>query len=358
MSKSIAFLLTRLQDKAFFGGGETISFNLIKNLCEKGYKVDVYCAEKNIEKDYGMNQIIVKDLCESDLIIKELFQKGYYTHTITENHLYPNDITLAHGHSVLYRQKKARNIIEQTLSKFFKGSKNNFIEHQKKCLGGNNIIIVPSKICKHDYSNYLNIDEDKIKVIYPAVNIPESNRRDNNVFTFGLSAPGFANKGGYLLLKALFLLKFCGKNFKAKIIYPGYKKNSLVKILVYVFGLKEKIEFLDIQSDMQDFYNSIDCLVVASNLETFGMVILEAMANSLPVVVSSRCGGAEIIKDKINGFIFNYEKINTFSLLSKLNFILKNKKALKTISQNALETAKTYNWDNYCDNFINAINKK
>jgi glycosyltransferase involved in cell wall biosynthesis len=357
MSKKIAFLLTRFQDKALFGGGELISFNLIKKLCKRGYIIDVYCEETNVEKNYGVNKIIVGKNQESDKTIWELMQIGYYSHAVTENHSYPNDITLAHGHSMLYRQKIARNPLERLISKVFKGSRQDFIEYQQKNLNANNLIIVPSNICKHDYSKYLNIDENKIKVIYPAVNIPykPEQKKKNEVFTFGLSAPGFSNKGGYLFLKALFLLKLTGHKFRAKIIYQGYSKNILVKFLVKVFGLKNTVDFMEFQSDMQHFYDSVDCMVVASSLETFGMVILESMANKVPVIASSRCGGAEIVEDGKNGFIFDYEKHKTLSLFKKMSFMLKNSNTLTYITENSYNIVKSYNWDKYCDDFIKCI---
>lgn len=358
MTQPLAFVIKRLQDKDFFGGGERISFNLIRTLCQRGILVDVYCQETNINEDYKINKIIFIDKNE-DLNRKaaKLTKNKDYKHIFTENLETPIDICMAHGHSVLYRQIKARTVLDRLINRILKGSKLNFINYQKRNLHGNNLVIVPSKVCKQDYSEYLKYDPSKIKVIYPGVDIPEKiqSKEENPIFIFGLSAPGFSNKGGYLFLKALFLLKISGYKFKAKIIYPGYNNNLLVKVLVFLSGLKNRIEFVGHQKDMQYFYNSIDCMVIPSKLETFGMVILESIANKIPVIVSSRCGSAEILQDRQNGYIFNYDKFQTFSLFNKMSFVLSNKSKLNNIVQNGFNTAQTYNWNRYCDEFIEAI---
>lgn len=355
----LAFVLKRLQDKNFFGGGERISFNLIKELCQRNIQVDIYCQETNISENYNINNIFFIDKDKKlNQTAEKLIDKAQYAYIFTENLEYPIDCCLAHGHSMQYRLYNARNIIERWVS-FFDKKKQNFMRYQKKHLHNNKLVIVPSSICKHDYTEYLKYNKNKIKVIYPGVDIPEpninSNKNQNKHFTFGLSAPGFTNKGGYLFILALFLLNITGNISHGKIIYPGHKNNKLVNFIIKILGLKNKIEFLNHQDNMQRFYNSIDSLVVPSSLETFGMVILESMASNTPVILSSRCGASEIIQDNINGFIFKYNNFRLIKLLNKMKYAVNNQKELNNITHNALNTAKKYNWKKYCDEFLKAI---
>jgi 1,2-diacylglycerol 3-alpha-glucosyltransferase len=54
------------------------------------------------------------------------------------------------------------------------------------------------------------------------------------------------------------------------------------------------------------FYAFAGCFVLPSTREPWGLVVNEAMASSLPVLVSSVCGCApDLVQNRINGFVFN-----------------------------------------------------
>ena len=59
-------------------------------------------------------------------------------------------------------------------------------------------------------------------------------------------------------------------------------------------------------SDIPAFYALADVFVHASMTEQWGLVVNEAMASGLPVLVSNRCGCAQdLVKDDVNGFTFD-----------------------------------------------------
>jgi len=63
-------------------------------------------------------------------------------------------------------------------------------------------------------------------------------------------------------------------------------------------GLLERVFFLGALRDVQPAYQAADCLVHPTREDTFAMVVLEAMAHGLPVVVSSAryCGIAALLR--------------------------------------------------------------
>ncbi|NBB30771.1 glycosyltransferase family 4 protein [Cellulophaga sp. BC115SP] len=72
-----------------------------------------------------------------------------------------------------------------------------------------------------------------------------------------------------------------------------------------------------------------DVLVLPSYSEPWGLVVNEAMACAMPVIVSENCGcAADIVKDGINGFTFNPYDINHFEeiLIAVMNDITKLEK--------------------------------
>jgi 1,2-diacylglycerol 3-alpha-glucosyltransferase len=64
-------------------------------------------------------------------------------------------------------------------------------------------------------------------------------------------------------------------------------------------------------TELPAYYGTAKAFVHASTTEQWGLVVNEAMASSLPVLVSNRCGCARnLVADGVNGFSFNPEKID------------------------------------------------
>jgi glycosyltransferase involved in cell wall biosynthesis len=76
--------------------------------------------------------------------------------------------------------------------------------------------------------------------------------------------------------------------------------------------------------DLPAYYGLANAFIHASIVEPWGLVVNEAMASGLPVLVSNRCGCAmDLVKDGVNGFTFdpyNIEEMAQLMLkLSTLN---------------------------------------
>lgn len=73
------------------------------------------------------------------------------------------------------------------------------------------------------------------------------------------------------------------------------------------------IKFVGFRNDIPQIMNSIDILAVPSRYEGMGMVIVEAMAASKPVV-GANCGGIpEVINNDETGYIFNGNDLSDFN---------------------------------------------
>ncbi|KAI7899630.1 uncharacterized protein BX663DRAFT_520779 [Cokeromyces recurvatus] len=111
-------------------------------------------------------------------------------------------------------------------------------------------------------------------------------------------------------------------------------------------------------SDLAQAYASADIFVFPSTTETFGQVVLEAMASGLPVVGIEAEGVKDIVKNNHTGLLLNTfglsiqdQQIKYRALLERL--IAQKYTILKEMSEKALETAKKYTWPEAMDSMIN-----
>lgn len=323
--KKIAFVIDKYVDFAT-GGEPSIHSRLIKLLHENNYKVDVYCryyveAEEklpiNIYPNFEKNsEKYLKQIQDEkyDLVFGGKFALKF-------KELSPEIISL-HAHSDLHQQKSKFGLLYYIIKPRKKRiqAENNSLKRNS-----NTKFVFCSEVLKKDYSKICEYKDSIILNPYPNFRPTEDYvKKQNEIFTFGISALGFQNKGGYLTIKSAFLLKLLGKKFKLKIIYRK-DPDFLHKALITILGLKNNIEFLKRQSDMTDFYSSIDCLVLASQLESYGMVALEALAYELPVIASSNSGFSELITDGINGYVFKFNFNRMFNLFLKMKKVYENK---------------------------------
>jgi glycosyltransferase involved in cell wall biosynthesis len=129
------------------------------------------------------------------------------------------------------------------------------------------------------------------------------------------------NKGCHILMKA-----FKEINLPCELAFMGpAEKNCLIYLQKKAKLCKNKVSFLEFHDDVDSFLSMIDVLVVPSiAYESFGMVILEAMKHSKPVICSDFGGMKEIVANKVTGLVV--PSGNSTSLALGLKKLLENKK--------------------------------
>jgi len=85
------------------------------------------------------------------------------------------------------------------------------------------------------------------------------------------------------------------------------------------------------QKELTDYYHASDIYVSSSCSESFGKVLIEAMAAGLPVVATATTGSKEIIKDGENGFLVPIG--DSDALAKKILFLLNNPDKAKKMGQ-------------------------
>ncbi len=74
---------------------------------------------------------------------------------------------------------------------------------------------------------------------------------------------------------------------------------------VATLGLEQRVFFLGTMKDISHAYQAADCLAHPTLEDTFAMVVLEALAHGLPVVVSNQryCGIAGLLRHELNALV-------------------------------------------------------
>ena len=123
--------------------------------------------------------------------------------------------------------------------------------------------------------------------------------------TFGRFDRG---KGQEYLLRAIAALKNDGIEMHALLIgedthneRQGYR--DVLLALADEHGIADRVHFRPFMADIETAYRALDLFVLTSISETYGLVTIEAMASSLPVIGTGSAGTPEIIDDGTSGIL-------------------------------------------------------
>lgn len=151
----------------------------------------------------------------------------------------------------------------------------------------------------------------------------------------------FVTKKGFnYLIEAIALLKSQGHNIRLLIGGSGEEENALKK-LVRDLNLIEEVTFLGWIEDKDKFFEQIDIFCLPSTSEPFGIILLEAMERSTPIVATKSGGPTEILQDKKDALLTEIESPQ--DLANKLSALIIDEKKARVLSYSAyLRLAKNY----------------
>ncbi|MBA4320165.1 MAG: hypothetical protein C0412_17330 [Flavobacterium sp.] len=126
-----------------------------------------------------------------------------------------------------------------------------------------------------------------------------------------------------------------------------------VQKLVHERNLSNHVKLLDFvpQNDMPVLYHNAGLFVYPSFYEGFGLPILEAMNQNIPVITSKRSSLPEVGLDSILYFDPKSEK----DLMMVMKNVLLNKDLRETLKKRGRERARDFSWDNFVKKFINIV---
>ena len=199
----------------------------------------------------------------------------------------------------------------------------------------NSYFIFASKYIEIQTQKILNVKFKNSYVIHNGIDLSNFRLEPDKVFNknFNIVMVGRMDqsKDFDTLIKITPSLYKIIKNLKIFLVGDGPDRNRLEK-LSRSNNSTNLIHFLGTRSDVSDILNKSHIFVFLNKpIEGFGLVLLEAMKSSIPIITYNIGANSEIIDDGLNGFLVDDEK----ELIQKIILLYNLPKLRKTIGTEA-----------------------
>ena len=169
---------------------------------------------------------------------------------------------------------------------------------------------------KEQLEKFIPLDvRPKLKMVYLGVEVSEIDTKivaelnkkykNNDEFIVGIVGRIEEGKGQHKVIEAMAELK--DLNIKVLIVGSAMQELYLqdLKQRVKDLDLQERIVFTGFTKNVHEHMQIFDVNVLATENETFGLVVIEGMINKVPVIATNNGGPLEIIDDGVDGLLFD-----------------------------------------------------
>jgi glycosyltransferase involved in cell wall biosynthesis len=212
----------------------------------------------------------------------------------------------------------------------------------------NHIIFISENVKKY-FLKKINLKKNLFSVIYYGYKIKKINIKLKNEFQkkYNLKknnlkictiARHVKQKNLEFLIKAFSKIIYEKKINSTLIIVGKGDQTKRLKSLAKEQYVDQKIIWIPYCKDIEELLKNMDIFCLTSTYEGFGLVLLEAISQKIPVIAAKVSAIPEIIKNNYSGVL--YESNNYKQFLLGINKIIKNKSFKKKIISNSLVNLK------------------
>lgn len=165
-----------------------------------------------------------------------------------------------------------------------------------------------------------------------------------------------ANKGFDWLLRAFRHLASVRPDLDLVLAGDGDARQDLEN-LSKELNLTNRVHFVGRQgrAGVVDLFNSCQFFVLPSPLEPFGIVCLEAMRASKPLIATNTGGPPEFIRNETDGFLVPpKDETALFQAMERLSL---NKDLQKRFGENAFRQVQNFDWQKITEQYIEVYNQ-
>jgi len=179
---------------------------------------------------------------------------------------------------------------------------------------------IPSEICPQTRTIYPGTEKHTLPDPRQLANLRKAYSLEEEDFVIGIIGRIEEGKGQSLLIDAV--KKLYGRKHNIKLLIVGHTMDRAyldrLREKVSETGLREAVIFTGFTQKVNLHIHLCDTVVLATEWETFGLVLIEAMMQGIAVAATGRGGPEEIIVDGESGLLFHRdsediaEKISLF----------------------------------------------
>jgi UDP-glucose:(heptosyl)LPS alpha-1,3-glucosyltransferase len=231
-----------------------------------------------------------------------------------------------------------------------------YLEHQNFAKRKYRKVIACSTLVKRELMENYRVPDSDIVVVPNGVDLEEFHPRNRDAFRNDVRSQYHAGNQDILLLFVGH--EFGRKGLEAAIRALALLKQQHVKLLVcgsdnalpfqklaVKLGVHQQIIFAGAQAEVKKFYAAADVFLLPTLHEAFGLVITEAMASALPVVVSKDAGAAiDVIEDDKDGLLLSDPR-SPEEVAQKIRRLAEDSPFRAKIGVQAREKVVGYSWD-------------
>ncbi len=234
--------------------------------------------------------------------------------------------------------------------------------YKKRVFAGVDAIICPAPAWNETF-RFFGFDDQRI---FYGLNVVDNSfwSIDHELSVAGLPERYFLGVGRQILKKNfIFLLNAYlaytkGVENPAGLVLVGNgPRRSVLEEFLKMNNLKN-VHFMDFcsQEILRTIYSNALCFILPSRYgETWGLVVNEAMASGLPVIVSNQAGCAStLVLEGVNGFTFSPDRLDELSgLMLLIEKLIPNK--LSDMGQKSREVINQWGLDRFCSGVYDTI---
>lgn len=263
----------------------------------------------------------------NDWIIKRAFYKLYIQYCREQGQpdiLHAHIVTVAYSISFVKDKYHLPFVITEHWSKTYVDNIPQWLRNQSKTYYKADKVICVSQALADSLKRNFQVESIVVNNMVSNLFFQSSKKeRKDNVFRF-IACGAFREnryKGFDILVDAFAIGRF-PKTVSLDIVGDGPDRPSIENKIVQN-SLSDQIHLLGLKKpeEVSDLLCNSDCFVLSSRLETFSIVVIEAMAKGLPVI-ATRCGGPETFLLPEHGKIV--EKENVKELADAMNYMVEH----------------------------------
>lgn len=305
------------------GGGERFAFEVTERLASEG-RYEFHVFANRWQAAYNSPVIFHKVPSVKfprflrafvfPWFARRMITQGNFNLIHSHERVFDADIISLHGFP---HGEWVRDVRKKSPSFFDQGVM--FVERQMLENGGNSCFLPVSSIAMEAYQRTYKSLPGTWQVMHPGVNLARFSSLDREACRatvrerYGIGASdilllfvgmNFEVKGLDTAITAVAQARAVRPEVNIRLLVVGKGDERKYAKIARSLGITDAVIFAGTQEEMiEQYYLAADIFIMLSMFDTFGMVVLEAMAAGLPVIISPNVGAKDIVEEGNNGFI-------------------------------------------------------